>query len=275
MNLSPTSILADAQKSVPAVKYASGVAGVASVVAIIAGFQLDYRIAVFGTLLVLGLMFLLVIFSAFVAHSGPSIIVLATCAAWSFLLLTVSASTFLMTSYFFAWPRTLDSYVDIGRSQDPIDLDSDDESSDPVNIFSASGYANLVSEQGDYIGQGAELEFSDENGLFSVQSDLNSISLFFEGDDYWSFVFSAPRGETLGIGEYSSAQRAAFHNPVFPGIEVSGAGRGCNEVSGRFFVHEVGVTAQRTLERFVAEFEQQCDGERSMLKGEIDVSVID
>ena len=101
MAISPVSILKDAQKSVPAVKYAVGVAGIAAVVAIVAGFQLDYRIAVFGTVIVFGLMFVLVIFSSFVSHGGPSVVKLATFAAWSFLLLTVAASLLLMTSYFF------------------------------------------------------------------------------------------------------------------------------------------------------------------------------
>ncbi len=67
MNLSPVQVLIDAQKAVPAVRYAAGVAGIAAVVAIVAGFQLDPRIAVFGTIIVLGLMFVLVILSALVA----------------------------------------------------------------------------------------------------------------------------------------------------------------------------------------------------------------
>ena len=68
-----------------------------------------------------------------------------------------------------------------------------------------SGYARLSSEQGDYIGQGEQYEFSDKNGLFSVRGDLNSISIYFEGDDQWSFEFAAPRGRALEVGRYSSA----------------------------------------------------------------------
>jgi len=43
---------------VPAVKFALGVAGVAAVVAIVGGFE-DYRVAVFGTTIMFGLMFVL------------------------------------------------------------------------------------------------------------------------------------------------------------------------------------------------------------------------
>ena len=268
MNISPISILKDAQKSVPAVKYAVGVAGIAAVVAIVAGFQLDYRIAVFGTIIVLGLMFVLVIFSSFVSRGGPSVVKLATFAAWSFLLLTVAVSLFLMTSYFFSWPRPIESFV---KSQPhPKKLVPQ---LPEIQILSANGYARFFSEQGDYIGQGAEYKFSDENGIFSVKGDHNSISIDFEGDDHWSFEFSAPRGKTLEIGRYSSAQRAAFHNPVKPGIEVSGAGRGCNEISGNFVIQDISFTTSNTLERFVAEFEQHCEKEGPMLKGEINIKV--
>ena len=264
MNISPIEILRDAQKSVPAVKYAAGIAGVAAVVAIIAGFQLDIRIAVFGTIIVLGLMFVLVILSSFVAHSGPSVVILAAVAAWSFLLVTIAVSILLVTSYFFSWPRQIESYVG------PQPYNGENESSE-TQVSPAHGYVKMSSEQGDYIGQGLDYEFSDDNGIFSVRGDDNSISIFFEGDDHWSFDFSAPRSETLSVGIYSSAQRAAFHNPVKPGIDISGAGRGCNVITGGFQIENIVFSAERVLERFQAVFEQHCEGNAPMLKGEINV----
>ena len=264
MRISPVEILRDAQKSVPAVKYAGGIAGVAAVVAIVAGFQLDFRIAIFGTIIVLGLMFVLVIFSFFVAHSGPSLVILSTVAAWSFLLLTIAVSILLVTSYLFSWPRQIESYVtpqpQHGENEPP-----------ETKVIPAYGYVKMSSEQGDYIGQGLDYELSDDNGIFSVRSDHNSISIFFEGDDHWSFDFSAPRNETLSVGIYSSAQRAAFHNPVKPGIDISGAGRGCNEISGGFQIENIAFSTEQIMERFQAAFEQHCEGDGPMLKGEINV----
>lgn len=111
MNFSPVQVLIDAQKAVPAVRYAAGVAGVAAVVAIVAGFQLDPRIAVFGTIIVLGLMFVLIVLGALAAHAGASLVYVALFAAWCFVLLTVATSTMLMTSYFLAWPRSIASYI--------------------------------------------------------------------------------------------------------------------------------------------------------------------
>ena len=264
MNISPIEVLRDAQKSVPAVKYAAGIAGVAAVVAIIAGFQLDYRIAVFGTIIVLGLMFVLVTLSSFASHSGPSVVKLATFGAWSFLLLTIAVSILLIASYFFSWPRQLESYI---VSQPPNDENEPSE----TRVSPAHGYVKMSSEQGDYIGQGLDYELSDENGTFSVRGDHNSISISFEGDDHWSFDFSAPENKNLSVGIYSSAQRDAFHNPVKPGIDISGAGRGCNEISGRFEIENIVFSEEQTLERFVAEFEQHCEGSDPMLKGEINV----
>ena len=101
MDISPIRVLKDAQEAVPAVRYAAGGAGVAAVVAIVAGFQLDARIAVFGTVIVLGLMFVLVVFSALVVNAAARYVpLMAGFASWSFLLLTIGASLLLIVSYF-------------------------------------------------------------------------------------------------------------------------------------------------------------------------------
>jgi hypothetical protein len=112
MDISAFKILQNAIKEIPALKWALGVAGVASVVAIVAGFQLDIRIAVFGTMLVIGLMFVLVVFSAIATHTKSSELrPVALFAAWSFMVLLVTSSFLLMTSYFFSYPRPLESYL--------------------------------------------------------------------------------------------------------------------------------------------------------------------
>ena len=49
------SFLKEAIRAVPAVKYAMGVGGVAAVVAIVAGLKIDYRVAVFGTVILVPL----------------------------------------------------------------------------------------------------------------------------------------------------------------------------------------------------------------------------
>lgn len=267
MSTSPIRILKDAQESIPAVRYAAGVAGLAAVVAIVAGFQLDYRVAVFGTLVVFGLMFVLLIFSSLVSHSGPALVGPARFAAWSFLVLTVAASLFLMTSYFFSWPRPLGSYVGIPPTPEPIEVTP---TPDTQNV-PATGYVRLSSEPGDYIGQGQEYEFSNNNGLFRMGGNRNSISIVFQGDNTWSLGFAAPQEQTLNVGRYSPAQRVGVGNPVRPGIAIFGAGRGCNEVSGSFVVQDIAFGESDAPERFVAEFEQRCENGSSVLRGEVNI----
>lgn len=123
-------------------RYAAGVAGVAAVVAIVAGFQIDLRIAVFGTIIVLGLMFVLVVFSALAAHAGASLLYLALFAAWCFCILTVAASAMLMTSYFFAWPRPIGSYLPPPPNPPDavLNFDTVNTYSDPQTPVDARGY---------------------------------------------------------------------------------------------------------------------------------------
>ena len=143
----------------------------------------------------------------------------------------------------------------------------------PSRPLPASGYVRFTSEPGDYIGQGEDYNFSDKNGVFSVTGDKNSISIYFEGDDHWSFDFAAPRDQELKVGKYLSAQRAAFHNPVKPGIDISGAGRGCNVITGNFDISQIEFSTSNTLKRFVANFEQYCEESTPKLAGVIDIVV--
>jgi hypothetical protein len=54
------SVLRQAVKAVPAVRYALGIAGIFAVIAIVQGFRIDLRIAVFGAIIMLVLMTLLI-----------------------------------------------------------------------------------------------------------------------------------------------------------------------------------------------------------------------
>jgi len=103
MATNPFDVLKAATKAVPAMKYAVAVAGVASVVAIVLGFKLRPQIAIFGALVVIGLMFVLAVFSSYVrrgthALSGP-----ATVLVWFYTLATMVGTTLFITGYFLHW----------------------------------------------------------------------------------------------------------------------------------------------------------------------------
>lgn len=255
MKLSPLEALRNVQNQFPTSIYIVGLAIAADIVTIFSGFN---EVSKYSTLAILVLILVLVAFGALAEYGNSFAKILAKFLAWTFVLLAAAATLLLMTSYFFFWPRPIDYLNHI--------LIPDRSAAEVI------GYVRLASENGDYIGQGREYVFSTENGLFHVKGEQNFISVLFEGDDHWSFDFAAPRGRELEIGTYSSAQRTAFRNPVKPGIDISGAGRGCNKISGSFVIQDIGFSKSVGLEKFVAEFEQHCEEGIPALKGEINIA---
>jgi hypothetical protein len=114
MMTTPLAILRESIRSVPAaVKYALGVAGLASVIAIVRSLSIDYRVAVFGTILVLLLVALLVVFARLSRLTAPGFRLLAMVFTW-FALILVSAAAFAMfLSVFFRWPLDLQDWKDL------------------------------------------------------------------------------------------------------------------------------------------------------------------
>lgn len=108
----PIEILRAAIRAVPAIKYALGVAGIAAAVAIVAGFTIGYKVAVLGTVIMLGFMFCLVLFSSFAQYGAASTRPLALTLAWTFVLLTSMSGLFIVTGFFFSWPKPLEAYVE-------------------------------------------------------------------------------------------------------------------------------------------------------------------
>jgi len=102
--MNPSTLLKDAIKAVPAVRYALGVAGVASVVAIVLGFRLKPEIAVFGTLIVIGLMFVLVVFADFANGQNSAVLWPAKIFVWFCTIALIAITTLFITSYFWQSP---------------------------------------------------------------------------------------------------------------------------------------------------------------------------
>ncbi len=107
--MDPFKLLQNAIRAVPAVKYALGVAGIAAVVAIVVGLRLNYQVAVFGTLIVLGLMFVLIVFSSLPQRQGANLGGPATVLVWFYTVAVMAVTILFMTSYFWGWPVTLGS----------------------------------------------------------------------------------------------------------------------------------------------------------------------
>jgi hypothetical protein len=102
----PASFLKQAIKAVPAVRYALGVAGIIAVIAIVKGYGLGFRVAVFGAVIMLVLMTMLVVFARAVADRKSDFHLPALVFTWFALILTVATATALFFSVF--WNHPLD-----------------------------------------------------------------------------------------------------------------------------------------------------------------------
>jgi hypothetical protein len=126
------------------------------------------------------------------------------------------------------------------------------------------------SASGDYIGQGEQRLLTPADGVFAAQADGAGgleVRFFGAGSSFWVVSMAPPSGATLAPGTYESAAR--FSSPGGPGLDVSGEGRGCDIVSGRFTVHEVAFNDDGAVIAFAADFEQHCEAAPAALIGAV------
>ena len=77
-------------------------------------------------------------------------------------------------------------------------------------------------------------------------------------------------GGQLSPGSYQNAARAPF-NGSFPGLSVTGNGRGCNTVKGSFDITALSSDSHGRVTTLDASFTQFCDGGAGALRGSIRV----
>jgi hypothetical protein len=118
----------------------------------------------------------------------------------------------------------------------------------------------FTSESGDYIGLGGNKLWRTGSGSIGLSGSLaNGISVSVSGGasgESYSMDFAALPGESLAVGAYESAERAPFRTAGHPGIDISGEGRGCNKIAGRFTVLDL----DPGLTRLWLVYEQHCEG---------------
>jgi hypothetical protein len=138
--------------------------------------------------------------------------------------------------------------------------------------FTGPWSITMVSENGDWIGGGAERFFDDSNGALSVADGGWAVDMQASGGTFgesFSFTFQAGGGRVLGRGWYPNARRAWFQASGRPGMDISGEGRGCNEIAGSFDVRDIAWSSTGALTRLWLLYEQHCEGGTSALFGEI------
>jgi hypothetical protein len=129
----------------------------------------------------------------------------------------------------------------------------------------------MHSEQGDWIGQGVDYSYTPQNATITASGN-ESFAYFSvrSGDDWWSADFEADSGHLLLPGTtFTNATRYPFNATSSPGMDISGNGRGCNELTGTFTVDHAVYEGGR-LKEFAIRFEQHCKGGTGALFGSIE-----
>jgi hypothetical protein len=124
----------------------------------------------------------------------------------------------------------------------------------------------MRSDPDDDILQGEEYYY-DGSQMHSISGDQGRVMASVQD---WDVVIAAPAGEDLEVGRtYTGATRATFAQDGEPGLDLSGRGRGCNELTGSFTVHELTFSLLGDLESVVFTFEQHCEGDAPAAYGSV------
>ncbi len=130
-----------------------------------------------------------------------------------------------------------------------------------------------TSETGDYIGQGTSTAYTPTTATITAGGTAEYVRfrVWAESEDdttWWDVELAAPQGEKLHPGIYRNAERAAFRTGRSPGLDVSGDGRGCNEVWGQFAVNQIETDDSGALTVLDASYTQHCESaDAPALKG--------
>jgi Divergent InlB B-repeat domain len=128
------------------------------------------------------------------------------------------------------------------------------------------------SQAGDSIGLGETHSYTDADpgNTFRIGSSVNGVGVSLDGPSFaywWRLDLHAPIGQPLSIGTYETARRAPFTQ--FNGLEFSGSGGGCNNLTGRFVVLEAEFASGGRVLKFAADFEQHCGDANAALFGSV------
>lgn len=140
----------------------------------------------------------------------------------------------------------------------------------PAGSTPVSGsYAYLVSDAGDFIGQGQTYLYTPGNAVLSVQDATTRLHLEVSGAEAWSADFQTMNSiPALQVGYYGGLMRFPFHNPAKGGLDWYGQGSGCNKLSGWFVIDSLS-RVNGVLDAIDLRFEQHCEGLAPALHGKI------
>jgi hypothetical protein len=113
-------------------------------------------------------------------------------------------------------------------------------------------------------------EFTEPSATFHTLRDrsISRINVS-SATAFWSISIAAPIGEELHPGEYRDAERAGFQSGRAPGLDVSVNSGGCNEVYGRFTIHQIAFDASGTITMIEMSFVRRCSPSEPAVRGDL------
>ncbi len=140
----------------------------------------------------------------------------------------------------------------------------------PGSTPATGNYVYLLSDVGDYIGQGQTYTYTPATAILTITANGGHLSANVIGNTWWYGNFQTMNQLTqLQPGFYPGLQRYLFHNPVLGGLDWSGDGRGCNTEKGWFAIDAVTYDVNGVLTAIDLRFEQNCEGVTTALHGAI------
>lgn len=138
------------------------------------------------------------------------------------------------------------------------------------------GSFSFSGDENDWISGGRSYAYTtasqDQMGV-SGNTDNSVVTVSVDGanGDWWTLDLAAPSGRALTPGTYSGATRYPFNEATEPGLDLSGNGRGCNQLTGTFTISAVEFGPQGYVRKLDAAFEQHCEGGTSAARGEVHI----
>jgi hypothetical protein len=124
---------------------------------------------------------------------------------------------------------------------------------------------------GEFVSAGHSVSLPAGTLVSVTEPNPRSLELTFETHDGWELDLSAAQDSQLAPGTYKGAARYPFEEGNEPGLSLSGAGRGCNKVSGEFTVTKLRRDRENHLLELAARFTQRCDDGRQPVKGMVTI----
>jgi hypothetical protein len=121
--------------------------------------------------------------------------------------------------------------------------------------FTKAGYSFVFGWEGNHFIE----NFEKDARLYNLSGTGNTALLTLSDLKYYHLDFQARYDDELEKGMYKNARRYPFNGKSHPGLDFSGNGSGCNQVSGKFKILEIEKNDNGEIIKFASDFEHHCE----------------